>query len=194
MYVKYIYNKVYDEDVFLYNEFILLTDDNLPMGRKDRQFKRHTSALHKLSQFVVDRMYSIIRTYDVVEAGIVDKYLSENMDRVSGNFELMNPDGTALLINISADYDNYILRNVKLKLAAVDYQSSDKIFPNNVLERRLENINLLDDHIVMYIKHSLKNALDELINNDYADDKFKLDITHNILNIVTDSILEKYLK
>ena len=98
------------------------------------------------------------------------------------------------MINISADYDNYILRNVKLKLAAVDYQSSDKIFPNNVLERRLENINLLDDHIVMCIKHSLKNALDELINNDYADDKFKLDITHNILNIVTDSILEKYLK
>ena len=79
MYVKYIYNKVYDEDVFLYNEFILLTDDNLPMSRKDRQFKRHTSALHKLSQFVVDRMYSIIRTYDVAEAGIVNKYLSENM-------------------------------------------------------------------------------------------------------------------
>lgn len=192
--MKYIYNKVYDEDVFLYNEFVLLDDNNIPISRKDKQFKRHTSALHKLSQFVVDRMHSIIRTYDMAESIVIDKYLSEKMSNVSNNIELMNPDGTALLINISADCDNNILRRPKLKLSAVDYQLVDKIYPNYILERRLENISLINTQYVMYIKHSLKNAIAELIEDGHTDKKFRLDVTDNILNIVTDNILTNYMK
>ena len=73
--MKYIYNRVYDEDVFLYNEFIIFDDNNLPMSRKDKIFKQYTSILHEHARFVVDRMYSIIRTYFFVCAIFLKKSL-----------------------------------------------------------------------------------------------------------------------
>ena len=190
----YIYNRVYDEDVFLYNEFIIFDDNNLPMSRKDKIFKQYTSILHKHARFVVDRMYSIIRAYDIPDATIINEYLSKTLGNSEMNFELMNSDGTALLINIIGTYDNCILRDGKLHISAIDYKANDTIYPNNVLERRLENINLLDGHITSYIKYFLIHSIDELISKKYVSDTFKLDINHNILNVVTDNILCKYLK
>lgn len=51
--MKYIHNKVYNEDVFLYNEFVLLDDNNLPFSVKpDKEFKQYTWELYIRSRFV----------------------------------------------------------------------------------------------------------------------------------------------
>jgi hypothetical protein len=101
--MKYMHNKVYNEDVFLYNEFILLDDNNLPLSRKDKEFKSYTQALHIRSRFVVDRMYSIVRTYDDMEAIAINEYLNKKLGSTLTNFELINQDGTALLIRITGN-------------------------------------------------------------------------------------------
>lgn len=192
--MKYIYNRVYDEDVFLYNEFIIFDDNNLPLSRKNKEFKQYTQALHIRSRFVVDRMYSIVRTYDDTEAITINEYLNKKLGSTLTNFELINQDGTALLIRITGNYNGNILQDGKLFLATVDYKSNDTIYPNKILERRLENISLLDEHTISYIKHFLMHSIEELVNKNYTKQTFKIDINHRVLNIVIDNILEKYLK